>query len=259
MTPEFCAIINSVLISRLLFTFRDKPTARIQVILMSLLQIGSLLLLSARVWTLILAAALAALNALFFRLENKLKKINELRLISLFSYILLLSVFFAPWLDLRFSRSLSAAVQALGAYSSLFTIAFRVDWLQVNIIMMGLLLATNEANILIRFLFHAFNLTPKKPIETDSRIISRIDQREYNAGRIIGILERTFIYFFVLQSQFAAMGFILAAKSFTRFRELEKREFAEYVLIGTLLSALLAMLMAELVRYVLSSGRLINL
>jgi hypothetical protein len=82
-------------------------------------------------------------------------------------------------------------------------------------------------------------------------IATSIDKREYNAGRVIGILERVLIYYLVMNAQFAAIGLILAAKGFTRFRELEKREFAEYVLIGTLLSTLLAMVTAGMAQLLL--------
>ena len=57
----------------------------------------------------------------------------------------------------------------------------------------------------------------------------------------IGLVERVLIYAFVLSGQFGAIGFTLAAKGFTRFKELENRGFAEYVLIGTLLSSSIAM------------------
>jgi len=56
------------------------------------------------------------------------------------------------------------------------------------------------------------------------------------------------IYFLILNNQFGAIGLVLAAKSFTRFKELENREFAEYVLIGTLLSTLLAMMIGLLTK-----------
>lgn len=38
-----------------------------------------------------------------------------------------------------------------------------------------------------------------------------------------------------MTNNYGSIAFILAAKAFTRFRELEDRDFAEYVLIGTLL------------------------
>ena len=86
----------------------------------------------------------------------------------------------------------------------------------------------------------------QKETKVDKRIITIIDKSEYNAGRVIGILERVLIYYFVLNAQFAAIGLVLAAKSFTRFKELEKREYAEYVLVGTLSSTLLAIMVASL-------------
>jgi hypothetical protein len=54
----------------------------------------------------------------------------------------------------------------------------------------------------------------------------------------------------VLAGQYTAIGFIVAAKAFARFKELEQRAFAEYVLVGTLLSVLLAVVSALLVRLV---------
>jgi hypothetical protein len=72
-----------------------------------------------------------------------------------------------------------------------------------------------------------------------------LDQREYNAGRFIGMLERLLVYGFVLKGQHAAIGLILAAKGFARFKELDERDFAEYVLIGTLLSVTSAVLVGE--------------
>jgi hypothetical protein len=43
-------------------------------------------------------------------------------------------------------------------------------------------------------------------------------------------------------AEYGAVGFVVAAKSLARFKALEDREFAEYFLIGTLASLLLAVL-----------------
>lgn len=77
------------------------------------------------------------------------------------------------------------------------------------------------------------------------------DKKELNAGRIIGILERILIFFFVIIGQFAAVGFVIAAKGVVRYKELEDRNFAEYVLIGTLLSSLLSMFTGFIVAHLL--------
>lgn len=61
-------------------------------------------------------------------------------------------------------------------------------------------------------------------------------------GRIIGYLERAIILVLMLTDNIGAIGFVLAAKGFTRFKQLDDRNFAEYVLIGTLLSVSATML-----------------
>ncbi|PYP31964.1 MAG: hypothetical protein DMD47_05345 [Gemmatimonadetes bacterium] len=61
-------------------------------------------------------------------------------------------------------------------------------------------------------------------------------------GRTVGALERALALTLVLLGQYAAVGWIIAAKSLARFKALEDREFAEYFLIGTLASLLLALL-----------------
>ena len=66
-----------------------------------------------------------------------------------------------------------------------------------------------------------------------------------NAGRTIGIIERILILTFVLLKQWAAIGFLLAAKSVFRFGDLKEgkdRKRTEYILIGTFMSFTFAIL-----------------
>lgn len=66
-----------------------------------------------------------------------------------------------------------------------------------------------------------------------------------NAGKYIGMLERLFVFGFIMIGQWAAIGLLIAAKSVFRFGDLNKgknRKLTEYVLIGTLLSFGLAIL-----------------
>jgi hypothetical protein len=63
---------------------------------------------------------------------------------------------------------------------------------------------------------------------------------EVARGRAIGVLERALTLTFVLLGQFGAAGLVVATKSLARFKALEDREFAEYFLVGTLASLLLA-------------------
>lgn len=69
-------------------------------------------------------------------------------------------------------------------------------------------------------------------------------------GRIIGVLERLLVFFLVVQGEWAAVGLVVAAKSIIRFKDLEQRNFAEYYLIGTLTSLLVAGLAGWVARLV---------
>jgi hypothetical protein len=65
-----------------------------------------------------------------------------------------------------------------------------------------------------------------------------------NAGKYIGILERLFVFSFILLNQWSAIGLLIAAKSVFRFSDLSRakdRKLTEYILIGTLISFGLAL------------------
>lgn len=117
----------------------------------------------------------------------------------------------------------------------------------------GFLLVANEANLMIRSLFQRFALEPRlKTIDSNTDTPVEVDAREYNAGRVIGILERWLMYLLLMASaNYNVIAIIIAAKGFARFRQLEERAFAEYVLIGTLASTLLTTGIAESLRSML--------
>lgn len=59
---------------------------------------------------------------------------------------------------------------------------------------------------------------------------------QVKTGRIIGILERMLMLIFLCLNQLSLIGFIIAIKSLCRFKLMENKTFAEYYLIGTMLS-----------------------
>lgn len=74
------------------------------------------------------------------------------------------------------------------------------------------------------------------------------------AGTYIGMLERLFIFGFVVLGYWQGVGFLLAAKSVFRFSDLSRskdRKLTEYILIGTLLSFGIAMLLGLSYHYCL--------
>ncbi|MEO8293914.1 MAG: hypothetical protein ABI613_00270 [Gemmatimonadota bacterium] len=64
--------------------------------------------------------------------------------------------------------------------------------------------------------------------------------QEFNRGRLIGYLERLLIMAIIMAGQYAALGVLVAAKGLIRSHELERLDFAEYFLIGTLASITVA-------------------
>ena len=67
-----------------------------------------------------------------------------------------------------------------------------------------------------------------------------VDEGIPNAGALIGVFERIFILLMLYANQFTAIGFVLTAKSIARYNKIsENPQFAEYYLLGTLLSTLL--------------------
>jgi len=114
------------------------------------------------------------------------------------------------------------------------------------IIATGFLLLTKPTSVVIKNSISIW--TPEEHNKKESSL--------ENAGNYIGILERLFVFFFIVTGHFEAIGFLLAAKSIFRFGDLKEakdRKLTEYVLIGTLLSFGIAMVTGFLVEFVLQS------
>lgn len=107
------------------------------------------------------------------------------------------------------------------------------------IILMGYLVAIWP----MRFIIALATRRWRKDIQNDGLM---------DAGKWIGQIERILIVTFVLINKFEAIGFLITAKSIFRFSEINKeRKEAEYILLGTLLSFVLAILWGILLSYLL--------
>lgn len=104
------------------------------------------------------------------------------------------------------------------------------------ILLTGFLLLTKPTSIFIKTIISIWAPESKNSNQDNSLIA---------AGNYIGILERLFVFGFILTGHFEAIGFLLAAKSIFRFGDLKEakdRKLTEYVLIGTLISFGIAIL-----------------
>ncbi|MFN3754956.1 DUF3307 domain-containing protein [Flavobacterium sp.] len=114
-------------------------------------------------------------------------------------------------------------------------------WIMVT----ALVLLTKPTSIIIKNVISIW--TPESKSD-------KTDDSLQNAGNYIGILERLFVFYFVITGHYEAIGFLLAAKSIFRFGDLKEakdRKLTEYVLIGTLLSFGTAFLVGLLTNYCL--------
>ena len=121
--------------------------------------------------------------------------------------------------------------------------------LKTLVFVLMLFVCGTPANILTRELLITFHIMKNGDKSVD----------EPQIGRIIGVIERCLIVFFMFVNQFAAIGFIITAKSILRFKDLTPphnvstkgkqkatvhmvTDNSEYVLIGTFMSISIAVI-----------------
>ena len=109
------------------------------------------------------------------------------------------------------------------------------------VVLTGIIFLTLPASVIIQKVISRWDPDP------DNDSPDSLDR----AGKYIGILERLFVFTFVMLGQWNALGFLIAAKSVFRFGDLKEahdRKLTEYILIGTLLSVGMASVVAALVK-----------
>lgn len=95
-----------------------------------------------------------------------------------------------------------------------------------------LLFATTVASVCMRVIISKWNIYEGKHAEDKNNSLEK-------AGAYIGVLERLFVFLFIVTDNWESIGFLIAAKSIFRFgdiTEAKNRRLTEYILIGTLLS-----------------------
>lgn len=104
------------------------------------------------------------------------------------------------------------------------------------------LLCTFASGIFIKQYIEYMNFKNHNKMLNKNYIIVGSVKELHNGGFIIGILERSFILLVMAIGEPAMIGFVLTAKSIARFKKLDDPSFAEYFLIGTFMSFIVAIL-----------------
>jgi len=236
---EFFYLLNALLLPRLFLFFRDKPVSLIKIILLSIVNLLSFFIFSFNVALLLFASFILITNVGFYLAENNTKDLNLIRFLSFLWLVILSGFFTGDQLSLKFNFEIVSYLTFICKSFSFLNIFRNIAIATVLKILAGGLILINEINFAIRFLFKALDLVPQKNHQPD--------EKEYNTGRVIGLLERMLIYFFALSNQYTGIGFIIAAKGIIRFKGLDDKSFSEYVLIGTFLSTIFSLIVAYLV------------
>lgn len=270
-------LLNVLMLSRIGITFDDEGMVNKRLPYYLIVQaLGLAALTVNRSWGILLISIVVA-NLGIILWERNSKSPRIVHLVSLFGLFLIYFLVITLTGEIRFNPLfLSWLIWLIDSVSIIKDLS---QLSRINAYSFGFLFIINESNMIIRQVFDWIKINPERsetgeeegdetppadvgqPIVGDSPLPDagqpeieenpssdkylRID--EYKSGRIIGILERVIVYLAMLSNEYDIIGFILAAKAFARFKELDKKVYAEYVLIGTLASILLALIAASLV------------
>lgn len=242
--------MNLLLLTRLVYLRNDEALGWRRNVSLSALQLGLLAVcfsFTAAFW--LVAFLLVFVLGLNLGFERRFKA--GWRILTMLLLLGGVDVIEASTTGLQLRPAIGAVFDLLVSHSAVFHVFSTVSGPKLMQMLFGLLLLTNEINALIRLVFHAVGIEPLKqsPISDAAADSAAIDVKEFNAGRVIGFLERWLIYLVVLSTnELTAIGFIIAAKGLARMKQLEEKAFAEYMLIGTFLSVLSAVLVGKWVR-----------
>ncbi len=151
-----------------------------------------------------------------------------------------------PWLIQKIQYSIPALSNPITQIMKTIVPAFYSGGASTDVfllIALGYILILKESTLFIQLVLKRISAVPE--IDTPQK---QQDERELDRGKIIGILERSFYYFLILSNNFGGIAIIIALKSLARFKELDKKRFAEYFLIGSLLSLAAAAVPATIIR-----------
>lgn len=166
---------------------------------------------------------------------------------------------FAPWRKAGWTTPVRALLCEAGAVIAAIVLAWLSRglvyatsagyfWGKILLLAAGYWYACAGGASLVR---RVLDLVPVSEAPKGGKEAISIPAVELSRGLVIGVLERTLALTLVLTSQFSALGLVLAAKAIVRYQALDDRDFAEYVLIGTLTSLLIALFVGLGLRVIL--------
>ena len=128
---------------------------------------------------------------------------------------------------------------------------FGPNYFSVLILLSGFICATYVLSTLIPLILNPFKRGLQNKSDKESTNSGGFD----DGGKLIGILERSFIFILLLINEPSGIGFLITAKTLFRFGEITKdnnRAEVEYIIIGTFASFVLAMILSLITFWIVS-------
>ncbi|WP_138429911.1 hypothetical protein [Fodinibius saliphilus] len=239
------SILNLTLLGRLHFMLRDEALDWKGVLRVEMIPFLALPFLQVNIGWFLLVCYFIGISFLMWGTEKEVWKLRKSRGFLLVFQLVLVALICSPLTSLQANNLTTDIVGSMDQILLADGAIKTANFVAVQGLLFGFLLVLNEMNILLRYLLRVLGV---KSLGDDKK---QVDDEEYSTGRIIGLLERIFVFIFVLLGHYTAIGFILAAKGVARLIDIKSRDFAEYVLIGTLLSTLLAMTVGYVVKLII--------
>ena len=255
--PFFYAL-TGITIARLLFQWSDKPVDIKKGALMLAFEIVLLSPVFSHYW-LILLLFLISLQIIIILTESYSKPKYKARTIQLLYFVFFSACFWSHADPASGFNNTALSLFQFCKNNLLFMSVVSNRQLEHYFIYLaGALLLINEVNNLIRFILESFRIIQpagNEPISPLNIVVPKtgVTREELNRGRLIGIFERVLIFVFTITGNLTLIGFILTAKIFTRYKRLDDQAFAEYVLIGTLLSSSFSLIAGLVVKIIVKA------
>lgn len=179
------------------------------------------------------------IDAAKFKLKQR-KKLTYIQTVTVYivDQLLHISIILSSILYLFMSNANIKYIYSVSAFMEKIQALVEIDNIDILSWLLILLLIYKPASITIRIVLDYFEPDHKK--EQDLGI--------KNAGALIGLFERLIIVMMLYVGQYSAIGFVLTAKSIARYNRIsEDPQFAEYYLLGTLLSSLIIIISSHLI------------
>lgn len=171
--------------------------------------------------------------AKFVYINTKKKKIDEKRIFIMDQGIHMICIVIIAY----FSVKMNIQLNELSLFENFFS-TMNISETVIAKWVLVLLTLHKPTNIFIQKLTKDY-----KPVQD-----KQLFKRDNNAGRFIGSIERIVMLILISIGQYSAIGFVLTAKSIARYDRISKdKEFAEYYLLGTLISTMQVLICGKIV------------